>query len=331
MTSFTALPRVGFACKIQKQENEAFEELSTTSTKITWLSKQTKEVAVQKLLTIMEGNCRALKLQIEWVALLPANQRMFRITSDLLPAYTHKDWAWLYKESSTVNYLAKALSEIGNIARQNDIRLSFHPGQFCVLASDNPEIVKNSIEEFEYHTDIARYMGYGKQFQDFKCNVHISGRAGPEGIQSALLRMTPEARNIITIENAEFSFGLEHSLELAKDCALVLDIHHHWIYSDGEFISPNDERFKRVVDSWRGVRPVIHYSLPKPESPQLSSGFPDMQELKKTFKATELRAHSDYYNNSTLNSWAASFSPYADIMCEAKQKNLASAKIAELI
>lgn len=331
MTQHTALPKVGFACKIQQRENEGIEALNTTSTKVTWLNRQSRDVAEKRLLAIMEGNIKALKLQVEWLSALPEKQRMFRITSDLMTAYTYKDWSWVYKQPEVVSYLEKSLSEIGNLARQHNIRLSFHPGQFCVLASDDPEIVQNSIDEFEYHTDIARYMGYGKQFQDFKCNVHISGKAGPEGIRRALLRMTPEARNIITIENAEFSFGLEHSLELVNDCALVLDIHHHWIHSEGEFISPNDERFKRVLDSWRGVRPVIHYSLPRPESPLLSTGFPNMEEVKKTYKSTELRAHSNYYYNDTLNQWAASFSPYADIMCEAKQKNLASQKIADLI
>jgi UV DNA damage endonuclease len=42
-----------------------------------------------------------------------------------------------------------------------------------VLASENPGIVDRSILEFEYHADLARWMGYGKTFQDFKINVHI--------------------------------------------------------------------------------------------------------------------------------------------------------------
>jgi UV DNA damage repair endonuclease len=95
------------------------------------------------------------------------------------------------------------------------VRLSFHPGQFCVLASESNEIVERSIEEFEYHADMARWMGYGKTFQDFKINVHISGRKGPAGIQSALKRLSPEARNCITIENDEMTWGIDASLELA--------------------------------------------------------------------------------------------------------------------
>ena len=100
-----------------------------------------------------------------------------------------------------------------------------HPGQFTVLASDNPDIVERSIEEFEYHVDVARWMGFGQQFQDFKINVHISGRKGPAGIIDVYPRLSQEARNTITIENDELSWGTEASLELEKDVALVLDIH----------------------------------------------------------------------------------------------------------
>ena len=62
-----------------------------------------------------------------------------------------------------------------------------------------------------------------------KVNVHISGRQGPEGIVKALPRLSPEARNLITIENDEMGWGLDATLQLEKHLALVLDIHHHLI------------------------------------------------------------------------------------------------------
>ena len=205
-----------------------------------------------------------------------------------------------------------------------------HPGQFTVLASDSEEIVERSIEEFEYHVDCIRWMGYGTQFQDFKCNVHISGRKGPAGIKAALKRLSPEARNTITIENDENKWGIEHSLELADDLALVLDIHHHWC-REGEYISPTDDRFARVIESWRGVRPVIHYSYSRDE--HLPEGYahdtmPSMSTLLEAgHKKAKLRAHSDYYPNQRVNDYALSFLDYADIMCESKCKNLASIEL----
>ena len=320
-------PRIGFACKIQTDHDKADKKLNTTTTTLTYLNKQTRDKAVEKIWTIIHHNCEVLKRQVEWVGSLPRDQRQFRLSSDLFPAYTHEDWMWFYFQSDVVAYLEKHLSKVGDIARGKDVRLSFHPGQFCVLASENDGIVDNSIIEFEYHTDIARYMGYGVRFQDFKCNVHIGGKRGPQGIIAATRKLSPEARNILTIENAEYTWGLEHSLELAEHCALVLDIHHHWIYSKGEYIEPDDKRIRMVKDSWRGIRPVIHYSVSREDVlvDHTADELPDYKLLTSMgFTSAKLRAHSDYYWNNRVNEWAASHTEWADIMCESKQKNLAS-------
>lgn len=327
------IQRIGFACKIQISESKADPKLNQSGTTIKWLSSQTPERARERLWDLMRGNITALANQIEWVGKQPHNQRMFRITSDVLPAYTHDDWMPFYFQPDVVHFLESNLSKIGARARALDIKLSFHPGQFCVLASEQDYVVENSITEFEYHCDLIRYMGYGVQFQDFKCNVHIGGKRGPDGIKSALRRLSPEARNCLTIENAEFTWGLDSSLELVDDCALVLDIHHAWIHSNGEYILPSDTRFKRVVDSWRDVRPTIHYSVSR-EDVLVDHDFatrPDLKALKASgFTNAKLRAHSEYYWNSAVNEYALTFLPYADIMCESKQKNLASQQLANL-
>lgn len=321
--------RIGFACKIQSDEDVAHPDFNTKSTTISYLQRQTQDAARAKLWGLLDHNLNAFYRQLKWVAKLPERQHMFRITSDLLPAYSHDDYMPFYFQPDVVAKLEAHLSMCGDFARANDIRLSFHPGQFCVLASDNPEIVENSITEFEYHADLIRYMGFGHQFQDFKCNVHIGGKQGPDGIKRVMSRLSPEARNSLTIENAEFTWGLPASLELVDTCALVLDIHHHWINS-GEYIEPTDDRFKRIQDSWRGVRPVIHLSTSREDvvvdhDPTVR---PDLRQLKAMgFTSAKLRAHSDYCWNQAVNDWALEFNEYADIMVEAKQKNLASTQL----
>lgn len=331
---FTAHPRVGFACKIQSEPaGKADPKLQQTSTTIKWLSGQTRDKQYQKLYQLAQHNMLALYKQLEYVATLPHNQRMFRISSDMLTVYTHLDYMWVYLDVDMMTLLERELMRCGEFARKHDIRLSFHPGQFCVLASDNPGVVENSIYEFEYHVDVIRMMGYAKSFQDFKCNVHIGGKLGPDGFRQALTKLSCEAQRVITVENAEFSWGLDASLELAESCALVLDIHHHWIMS-GEYIDPNDKRLDRVKESWRGVRPVIHYSLSREEvlGGHCPNTQPDLKQLLELgYTRAKLRAHSDYYWNHASNLWAASFSPQFDIMCESKEKNLASQEFVKYI
>jgi UV DNA damage repair endonuclease len=127
------------------------------------------------------------------------------------------------------------------------------------------------------------------------------------------------------------SWGIDASLELANDLALVLDIHHHWVAS-GEYIQPTDDRFLRIVDSWRGVRPVIHYSVSREDLlvGHNPNTLPNMEELlEQGFKKQKLRAHSDFMWNGAVNDWALSFRDSADIMVESKAKNLASIALCE--
>ena len=82
------------------------------------------------------------------------------------------------------------------------------------MASDKSDVVERSIDEFEYHVNMARWMGYGKEFQDMKINIHISGRHGAEGVIQTLPGLSSRPRNTITIENDEMCWGPDESLNL---------------------------------------------------------------------------------------------------------------------
>ena len=331
--------RVGFACKFMhedqnlkpKQLKEIQQPLNFRGTTIKWL-RENQSLSQEKVYELIIHNLDATERLVDYVSSLPIQQRMLRLGSDMLPAYTEPTFGHLSKTNYITSIIADRLNTIGNKARANDVRLSMHPGQFTVLASDTPDIVERSIEEFEYHVDIARYMGYGRKFQDFKINVHISGRQGPEGIKAVLPRLSQEARNCITIENEENAWGLDSCLELEKHVALVLDIHHHWCHSAGEYIEVNDDRVKRVIDSWRSVRPAMHYSVSREDyiTGHRQDVKPDFQQLlAQGFKKAKLRAHSDYMWNTAVNEWAGTFRKDFDIMVEAKCKNLASIPFEE--
>lgn len=333
------MKRIGFCCKWIdtpdqmdgiKPKDDA-KKYNTNTTTISWLNRQSVSVAEQKLWDIMNHNINALAALVDRVGNLEHSLRMVRLSSDVLPGYTEAKWKKFWKSSDVQSYAEKNFLKIGNIAREKNVRLSFHPGQFCVLASNNDQIVESSIEEFEYHTDMARWMGYGKSFQDFKINVHISGKRGPDGLRNVYNRLSTEARNCITIENEEISHGIDDCLLISDIVPIVLDIHHHWV-REGNYIQTSDDRVKRVVDSWRGIRPVIHYSVSREEyfDGHSRDDLPSRDSLiSKGFNKQQLRAHSQFYWNNAVNQWALSFHEYFDIQCESKAKNLASFKLHE--
>jgi UV DNA damage repair endonuclease len=322
--------RIGFCCQwLDERGTTDDKTMNIRSTTVAWLNRQTRDVAEQRLWDIMEHNLASTHKLLQTVGDLDEPLRMVRLGSDILPVYTEPNWSYFWRRQDVRERCAASFARSGELARSRNIRLSFHPGQFTVLASDNPEIVTRSIDEFEYHTDMTRWMGYGKTFQDFKINVHISGRLGPEGIRAALQRMTPEARNCITIENEEYKYGLDDCLSLADVVPTVLDLHHHWI-RDGDYIAPTDVRIARILDSWRGVRPVLHYSVSREDLLRepgvvLEHVRPHLDTLLEAgIKKAKLRAHSDFYWNSAVNDYALSFQDTFDIQCESKAKNLAT-------
>jgi UV DNA damage repair endonuclease len=314
--------------------NAKDRDLNGRSTTMRWL-REHKDEAEQRQWDIMNHNAAAAKRMVERVGTLPPERRMVRLGSEMLQGYTEANWIDWWQRKEIQDHCAKIFAPVGEAARKHDVKISFHPGQFCVLASTTPDIVERSILEFEYHVDMARWMGYGKTWHDgCKINVHISGREGPQGIIKVLPRLSPEARNLITIENDEMSHGLEKSLELEKHIALVMDIHHHWI-RDEEYIEPTDDRVKRVIDSWRGVRPTMHYSYSRDEAlapAELGEKtHTEMHDIKMLLergcKKQKLRAHSDLLPNRKVNDWALSFSENFDIQTEAKGKNMAAEQL----
>lgn len=327
--------RIGFACKFaeinKKGEISSVEGMNTGGTTLAWAKRNSRAAVEEKIIDVAKTNIMNTHALIKKVASLPEELRMLRVTSDMLSFYTHEDWQPFWQSTNTQDSLARWFAPLGETARQNNVRLSFHPDQFVVLASDREEVVNKSIEEFEYHCDMARWMGYGKQFQDMKINVHISGRKGPQGIRDVFGRLSPEARNTLTLENEEYTHGLSDCLSLSDLVPTVLDIHHNWI-REGTYLDCNSDLTKKVVDSWRGIRPTLHYSVSREDVLVGHSGsqLPDHGALTASgYSKQKLRAHSDYFWNDAVNDWALTFRDNFDIMCEAKGKNLASFKLLE--
>ncbi|KAF0856481.1 UV damage endonuclease UvsE (plasmid) [Pantoea sp. SGAir0184] len=306
--------KLGFACKyFDSEAKQPFPFKTTTRTRFLAMERN---AAATLLLALAQNNLQNLSLTLEQLAQQPDALRMMRIGSDLLPLYTVPLATELYGD--ILPELQPLFSRCGELARAHNIRLSFHPGQYTVLASDNDDVVDRALEDVEYHTLCAALMGYGRQFQDFKINIHMNGKRGIEGFRAAFMRLSPEARNMLTVENDEISCSLDDVLQARALCPVVLDIHHHWV-KENQFIQASDARVALILESWRGVRPVLHYSIAQ-EGLIPESGFPDQEQLAAS--KPKLRAHSDYYFNQTLNDWALSFDRF-DIMCEVKMKNLA--------
>jgi UV DNA damage repair endonuclease len=298
-------------------------DLNGRSTTMRWLREHATE-AEQRQWDIMNHNAAAALKLVQRVGALPPGRRMVRLGSEMLQGYTHPEWIPFWKQADVQAHCAKIFAPVGDAARSLDVRLSFHPGQFCCIVSNNPGIVERSLAELEYHADMARWMGYGKSKLDFKINVHLSGKLGVAGFDTAWQKMSLELRNCLTLENDEYQAGLDALLPLGKRVGIVLDIHHHFI-NTGEYINSQDHRISQVIDSWQGVKPAIHYSQSREDYiAKFIDIMPLMDQLLTITNKAKLRSHSDFYNNKQLNAWALTHLEWADIQTESKGKNLSA-------
>jgi UV DNA damage endonuclease len=327
------IQRIGFACKLSERDAAGavvgIPKYNTGTTTVSWLKRQTRDAAETRIAQLVERNLLAVQELVSYVSKLDPLRRMVRISSDVLPVFTHPDWQYFYKDTEVSKKIATSLAKTGEIARAAGTRLSFHPGQFCCIVSENPGIVDNSLQELEYHAYMAQCMGYGERKLDFKINVHLSGKRGVNGFLDAWNRMSPVLRSSLTLENDEYQAGLDALLPLSPYIGIVLDVHHHWI-NTGEYIQPTDPRLQKVRDSWHGNRPVIHYSQSEWCYLEEAQGrLADIKHLTEKTARGKLRTHSEFYNHRLLNDWALGFLPQCDIMCESKAKNLAVDQLVE--
>lgn len=233
--------------------------------------------------------------------------RMFRITSDLVPF-----------GSSPVNPLPwwdihrDAFEEIGAFIRQQDIRVSMHPGQYTVLNAKDGDVVHRAVLDLAYHARILDLLGTGP---DSKIILHVGGVYGNR--EEALARfaanysLLDEAiRRRLIIENDERSYtaGEVLTLGLRLGIPVVFDNLHH-------ALNPGDESLSDAAwiaaarKTWKAPdgNQKIHYSQ---QAPGRRPG-----------------SHSDTIAADVFLDFVHSLDdPKPDIMLEVKDKNLSAVK-----
>ncbi len=144
--------KIGFACKWIDHAGQVdgikpkddCKKYNTGSTTVAWLNRQSRDSAEEKLWDLMKTNIESIRLLVERVGGLDENLRMVRLSSDILPVYTEPTWSYFWRKPDVVAYLERHFLTVGDSARRCGVRLSFHPGQFTVLASDN-QILFNAV------------------------------------------------------------------------------------------------------------------------------------------------------------------------------------------
>ena len=214
-----------------------------------------------KLSELCLDNARSLVAAVEEVYRLGFGS--FRISSPLLPLYTHPEVGYRLEELPDAREITATLRSVKALKEKYRLRFSFHPDQFTLLSSPRPEVTAASLKELDYQVMLAELIDADV------INIHGGGVYGDK--QSALSRLVKEISALpepirlrLTLENDDRSYTVEDLLPVCEelDIPLVYDVHHHRCNPDGLTVAAATEACMR---SWRrlGREPYFHLSSPK--------------------------------------------------------------------
>jgi UV DNA damage endonuclease len=187
---------------------------------------------------------------------------LYRMSSNMFP------WMSEYEFTDLPDFAAieQVLRRIGEKARQNDLRLTSHPGPFNVLATKNENVLQKTIKELRQHGEIMDLIGLPRT-PFAKINLHVGGAYGdkPSAIDRfcqnyALLPDTVRLR--LTVENDDKGnmFAIKDLVDInaRTGVPLVFDYLHHQLCTGGW---TETEAMTAAADTWpAGITPIVHYS-----------------------------------------------------------------------
>ena len=230
---------------------------------------------------------------------------VYRMSSDLFP------WMSEYKledlpEFDKIRYLAQ---RVGHAAETYDARLSFHPGQFDVLASPNPEVVRKTIYDLDQHARIMDLIGLPQDYRS-AINIHVGGSYGDkltamQRFCENFKRLAPSTQARLVVENDDkpSQFGvidLFNGIHRVVGCPITFDHFHHRFCTNDISAS---EAATLAASTWGQITPLQHYSSSK-------ALYEDSSVIN--------RSHADYVYDTIPD-----YGFDADVEVEAKAKDLA--------
>lgn len=229
---------------------------------------------------------------------------VYRMSSDIFPWMSEYEITELYNFSQ----ISAKLTEIGNFVIESGIRVSMHPGQFDVLCSPNPAVVKKTIKDLNQHAQIMDLMGLPINHR-FPVNIHLGGTYGDK--ESAAQRfcenftkLAESTQKRLVVENddkaAQYSVRDLYLMVYKKiGTPITFDYHHHR-FNTGDLTE--EQAFSLAYSTW-DCTPLYHYS-----------------SCKKTFEDSSViaRSHADYVYEKIRT-----YDHNIDIEVEAKSKDLA--------
>lgn len=298
---------LGLVChwieKKQRPRSGDFIYENVVGTQILQLGKYTSgSYTEQKIRGVYLNNIRGVKSALSKI--LGAGIRHYRLSSDMLPLIDKVGGpAWAFDDP----VLAAEYAAVGKIIKDNSMRITAHPGQFCVINSDHQHVIQNAISDLQYHAALFDALGL-PQNQHWAINIHAGKSGNWESLISQINDLPENVKSRLTLENCENVASVRDLLPIYEKTGvpIVFDSHHHTFNEGGMTMN---EAFEKSYDTWAacGQKPLQHISNTQPGC--------------ETGSKTDRRKHSDWIHYVPDIQLEFLQSNLIDVEVEAKMKN----------
>lgn len=290
--------RLGYVAITKTLEN------ITASSSLSYTIYKNLDNKEERLHQVIESNLHALKEIILYN--IKNNIHFYRLSSAMIPLATHNEVNFDYIAPYKDLY-----QEISVLIKDSNMRVDFHPNQYCVLNSMNQNVIINTVEILEYHARLLHSFSVDNPLILLHVGSSVGGKkASMTRFINNFKKLPSKIQSMIALENDDKVFMLEDVLEICEKLHIpcVLDYHHYICNHKQEIGILLD----RVIATWKDKVPKMHFSSPK-------------SKLKKEF-----RSHHDYINSDDFITFLNILKIHnfdVDIMLEAKAKDEALFKL----
>lgn len=234
---------------------------------------------------------------------LKNNIFIYRMSSDSFP------WMSEYKFEDLPNFqtILNLLKLIGDKIKLNNIRVSYHPGPFNILASVREDVILKSIIELDQHAYLMDLMDLD-QSTYYPINIHVgttkpSKEVAAKKFCDSFKLLSNSCQRRLTVENDDslnqYSVKMLHDwIYKEVNIPIVFDQHH---FNYGPQDQTMEDAIKLAISTWK-TKPLTHMSS--------SKSIEDLKSIKT--------AHANYIYDS-IQTFGLDF----DVEIEAKAKDLA--------
>jgi UV DNA damage endonuclease len=189
---------------------------------------------------------------------------IYRLSSDSFP------WMSEYEFSDLPNFklIQVLMTQIGDKIKSSNIRVSYHPGPFNVLASENPDVVEKTIKELNKHAELMDLMGLDRT-TFYPINIHINTtkptrEEAAERFCKQFERLSESCKLRLVVENDDgqnqYSVKMLYDWVYAKIGTPITFDQHHFNYGPQD--QSMEEALRLAHSTWK-TRVLTHMSSPK--------------------------------------------------------------------